>query len=280
MAEPEDKKPDNPDVKPEEDKKPELQPAPEPTPVELEAMEQGWVPKEDWEEGGRDPDEWRTAKEFVDRGKLYKTIHQTNRELKQTQATLEALRKHHQFVFEKAHKQAVDDLKREKRAAIRNEDLEAAEAIEQELDELKENHQKEKEILQREQAQAQAQGPNPEFQAWLDGNTWYVEDSELREFADATALIYMQRNQGAAPQTVLKHVESSVRRKFPEKLGVKRAAPNAVNSVDRTNRGKPQASDTFEMDDMEREIMRQLVTSGEMTESQYKAELRKAKGVK
>jgi hypothetical protein len=116
----------------------------EPSDVELQAMDQGWVSKEEWEESGRDPNEWRPAKEFVERGELYKSLHQTKRDLKQTQAALTSLQQHHQYVFEKAHAKALDDLKREKRAAVREEEHELAEQIDEEIDRLKEEHAKEK----------------------------------------------------------------------------------------------------------------------------------------
>ena len=69
----------------------------EANPVEVEATEQGWVPKEEWEASGRPPDEWRAAKEFVERGELYKTIHSLKRSERQTATRLDALQKHHHY---------------------------------------------------------------------------------------------------------------------------------------------------------------------------------------
>ena len=250
----------------------------ESSPVEVEATEQGWVPKEEWEASGRPPDEWRAAKEFVERGELYKTIHSLKRSERQTATRLDALQKHHHYVFEKAHQKAVEDLKRERRQAIRSEDLEAAENIAEEIEALKEAHNQEKQVVV---AQAQqAQTSNPEFQQWVEKNPWYATDMELREFADATAIVYINKNSSSTPAAVLKHVETSLKRNFPEKFGtVKKAAPNAVVGVDRTNSKGKNLVD-IELDDFETEIMRQLVSSGEMTESQYKSELKKAKGIK
>ena len=251
----------------------------EPSPVEVEATEQGWVSKEEWEAAGRDPSEHRSAKEFVDRGELYKSLHSLKRDLKQTQAAHTALQRHHQYIFEKAHKQALEDLKREKRVAIRNEDLETAETIAEEMETLKEQHEKEKQIVAEEAQKAQTSAPNPEFQQWVEKNPWYSTDMDLREFADATAIVYINKNTSSTPASVLKHVETSLRKNFPDKFGAKKAAPNAVVGVDRTNSKAKPVMD-IELDDFEREIMRQLVSSGEMTETQYKSELKKAKGIK
>ena len=44
------------------------------SPTQQKAMEQGWKPKEEWEAEGKDPSEWRDAKEYVERGELFDLI--------------------------------------------------------------------------------------------------------------------------------------------------------------------------------------------------------------
>ena len=248
----------------------------EPSPIENEARGQGWVSQDEWEESGRDPGEWRPAKEFVERGEIFKTLHSVKRELKQEKAAREVLQKHHQYVFEKAHLKAIEDLKRERRVAIRNEDLETAEAIAEEIDELKDTHAKEKELVVQENQKAAASTPNPEFQNWVEQNQWYLMDPDLRDFADASAIVYIKRNPDTSPGAILKHVEKDLRSKFPDKFGlVKKAAPNAVTSVNRTS--KTSKVQEVELDDFETQIMNQLVASGEMTAAEYKAEIKKTR---
>ena len=249
----------------------------EPSPLEQTALDQGWVPKEEWVQAGKDPEDWRPAKEFVDRGELYKTIHSTRRDLKQTQAALTALQKHHQFVFEKAHQQALAELKAQKRAAIREENHELAEEIDEKIDATKESFQEEKAALV--QAQRAEQGPPPEFTAWQQRNSWYVNDTELKDYADVAGLVYFNKNPGISPQAVLEFVEKDVRRKFPDKFGGKKAAPNAVHGVDKSMSGrkKVSADPELELDEMEVEIMNTLVRTGAITKEQYLADLKKVK---
>ena len=250
----------------------------EPSATELAAQVQGWVPEEEWVESGREASDWRPAKEFLDRGELFKTIHSTKRDLKQTQAALTALQKHQQFMFDKGYQKALTDLKKEKRLAIKNEDFERLEAIEEEIEEVTEQHQEAKQEMAQVAVGAQVSGPHPDFVDWQSRNQWYSNDSDLREFADASGLIYFNKNPGISPQEVLKYVETSVRKKFPEKFGVKKAAPNAVAGVDRSGTsGRKAPKVSFELDEMEREIMTTLVKSGVMTEEQYIADLKKAK---
>lgn len=250
---------------------------PELTETEIKASEQGWVPKDEWVEAGGDPSEWRSAREFVDRGELLKTIHNTRRDLKQTQNAMSALQRHHQYVYEKAHRQAIEDLKMQKRQAMREEDFDRAEAIEEQIEEITTTHQQEAQALQQEQAAVSAQPP-AEFVAWKERNTWYDGDLDMQEFADAAGIAYAKRNPKAEPSVVLKHVEERVRRAYPEKFGPQRkAAPSPTASVDRTPR-RTTKSDDIELDDNERSIMNDLVRNKVMTEAEYKAEIKKMKG--
>ena len=250
----------------------------EPSAVEVQATGQGWMPKDRWESEGKDPAEWRPAKEFVDRGELFKTIHSTKRDLKQTQSALSALQKHHQFVFEKAHKQALEDLKQEKRQAMKAEDLERVQEIDEKIDEQREKFATEKAELVAQTQPVQA-AIVPEFELWKETNQWYGADEEASEFAEATGFVYMKKNPGAAPETVLKHIETKVRKQFPEKFGVRKAAPSPTVGSDKTSVRKPKADD-IELDAMEKDIMKTLVDSGVLTAAEYKAELKKAKGTK
>jgi hypothetical protein len=87
----------------------------------------------------------------------------------------------------------------------------------------------------------------------------------------------MQKNPGFNPEDVLKHVEAKVRKQYSEKFGGRKAAPNAVAGVDRTSK-KSSVNDII-LDEVETSIMKTLVANGDMTEEEYKQELKKAKGL-
>ena len=61
-------------------------------PYDKQAREMGWRPKEEWE---GEPEKWRDAKEFVERGELYGKIDSVGRELKETRKALKMLQEHH-----------------------------------------------------------------------------------------------------------------------------------------------------------------------------------------
>lgn len=242
------------------------------SPVEVQARDQGWVSKNEWVASGRDADEWRPAKEFVDRGELYKSIHNTKRELKQTQAALTALQSHHRYIFEKAHEQALRDLKAERKQAMRSDDIDRVEAIETEIEKANKEHQMAANELARQQQAAQ-QVVNTDYEQFVDKNPWYLTDGGLKDEADAIGFVYM--NKGGAKEGLLTHVEREIKKRFPDKFGVRKAAPNAVATVDKTAKRATGADP--DLSETEREIMRTFVRSGVMTEAQYKAELKKVK---
>lgn len=249
----------------------------EPTEVEVRASDQGWMPKDKWEAEGKNPDEWRPAKEFVDRGELFKTIHQTKRDLKQTQAALTALQRHHQYVFEKAHQQAITDLKKEKRQALKAEDLEKVSELDEEIEQVQTQFQQDRAQMVQQQQAAQVSAP-PEFEAWKSSNSWYDADTDMREFADATGFIYMSKNANARPDDVLKYIDQKMKKQFPDKFGVKKVAQSPTAVADKTASRQVQKKDEVQLDDMETAIMKDLVRSGVLTESEYKAELKKVRG--
>jgi hypothetical protein len=244
--------------------------------VEIQAMEQGWLPKDQWEESGKDPSEWRSAKEFKERGEFFSTIHGLKRENRNLSQGLDALKKHHQFIFDQAYRKAQADLKKERREAIRNEDFDRLDQIESEMDTLQTEYQNQNQELTKVELQPQEA---PELAAFVARNSWYQLDSELRDEADAIGMIYAKRNPGSTPATVLDHVEKTIKKRHADKFGQRRTAPNAVASVDRTKGGR-KSEPAYELDETEQQIMRALVRSGTMTEAEYIADLKKIKGDK
>lgn len=242
------------------------------SPVEEKAVEQGWKPKEEWVAEGGDPDEWRSAREFVDRGELLKQIHNQNRKVKEIEKTFGALKQHHDVVYEKAYKDAVAALKAERRAAMVDGDIERVEMIEDKIDETRVEFEQNKAKIAAEAAQ---NTPNPQFVEWVEKNTWYEKNEDLREFADVLGIAYARKNPGISPEKVLAHVEAEVKKKFPEEVGVRRAAPSPVSRVDKASGRKASGGADYQLTEQEQSIMKTLVRSGVMTKDEYIAQLKK-----
>lgn len=242
------------------------------SPVEEDARGQGWVSKEEWVETGRSAEDWKTAKDFIKDGEFIKTISSLKKEQKQTQAALGALQRHHKFVFEKAHAKAVEDLKLERRAALRADDIDAVEAIEEKIAEVNTEYVRSAQTMAQEQATINI-GPPQELVDFVQRNPWYQNDSDLRDEADAIGFVYL--NKGGERSGLLSHVERKIKQKFPEKFGVKRAAPNAVAAPNRA--GTKAKVDNFQLSSDEMEIARTFERQGVMSVADYSKELKRAK---
>jgi hypothetical protein len=235
--------------------------------IEQKAAEQGWVPEEEWE---GDPEQWRPAKEFLDRGELFKKIEDQNRTIKEFKRALEDLKGHHAKTRETEYKRALETLKAQKVQAIEEGDAQSVVKIDDQIDLVKEEQRK---------LASQAQEPavpemNPEFVAWVERNNWYDRDQNMKIFADALGQRLAMA--GKSPSAVLAEVERQVREEFPHKFkNPNRDKPGSVEGS--TNKGGKSGSEVSLSED-ERRVMQRFVRTGVMTEKEYMAELKRIKG--
>ena len=246
-------------------------PAPEETTklsaAEQQAMEQGWVPQDEWE---GDPEQWRPAKEFLDRGELFKKIEDQNRTIKEFKRALDDLKGHHAKTRETEYARAIQALKAQKIAALEDGDAAAVVKLDDQIDLVKDAQSKLNQAAFEPQEQL-----NPEFTNWVDKNKWYETSQPMRAYADALGrdLAY----KGLSPSEVLKEVERQVRDEFPQKFrNANRDRPGAVESS--TNKGGRAGNDSVSLSDDERRVMQRFVRTGVMTEKEYMVELKRIKG--
>lgn len=254
---------------------PDVPATPEPTPVELKAMDQGWVPQDQWE---GDPADWRPAKEFVDRGELFKKIDELKRDNKSLRQGHEELVKHHLQVRQIAYKEALDTLRAQKKLALEEGDAAAVVQLDERIDETKE-------AIRQSNQQAAAPtttGPDPMFEQWTARNSWYGTDKAMKAVADDVAREAVE-NGVRDKKEILELVEKSVRKEFPHKFtNPRRDAPGAVEGSSRAPANTKRDSTDSEMNDAERQMMNKIlrVTPG-LTKEQYLKEYKaiKSRGV-
>lgn len=236
------------------------------TSIEVKAIEQGWIPKEEFD---GDESEFIDAPEFVRRGELFSKIEKQSKELKAVRQALEAFRVHHTKVKEAEYERALKTLKEAQRQATVEGDHERALTLGDKIEEVR----VEKEAVNREAAQTAIQEPeeyNPKFKEWVSRNDWYESNKLMRKTADALGKELYE--EGHSPDEVLELVEKEIRKEFKHKFeNPARSRPMAVESSTRNPVSK---KDDFVMDAGEVEIMRKIVSTGAMTEAQYKAELK------
>lgn len=238
------------------------------SPAEQEALESGWVPKEEF---NGDEHKWVDASEFLRRGELFKKIEVQNRELKDVKRALVEMKKLHSSVREVEYKRALDTLRAQKKSALEEGDADAVLAADDRIDMIKDEQRK----LQSEAEAPMERGEDhPVFVEWTSRNSWYTTQAPMKAFADALGAELAR--DGLTPPQVLKKVEEEVRKEFPNRFrNPRQDRPSGVESS--TPRGK--TSSSFQLTADERRIMNNFVRQDVMTEAEYIKELKKVKGL-
>ena len=243
--------------------------APQLTELEQRAVADGWVPQEEW---AGDPDQWRPAKEFLDRGELFKKIDEQKRELKHLRTAIDDLGKHHAQVKAIAFKEALATLRAQKKEALETGDADAVIAIDDRIAETR-DAQKAAEATPPPPVQ---EAPNPEFARWEARNAWYKNDRAMKVYADDIAR-EMFANGVVDPSVVLPEVDRLVRKEFPNKFeNPNRAKAGAVEGGAKSG-GKTKDGEV-PMNDMEKRIMNRLVSTGVVTKEKYLQEFKARQG--
>lgn len=239
------------------------------TPVQEEALQQGWVPKEEFD---GEAERWVDAGEFLRRGELFRKIESQSRELKDVKKALAELAKHNSKIREVEYARAVEALKAQKKTALAEGDADRVVEIDDKLDLVKDQQRQ----LASQQLQPQniPQEVHPELQNWISNNSWYETNKAMRGWADARGIELAE--EGKSPREVLKVLQTEVKDRFKEKFSnPNRERAGAVEGV----RGRPSTSGAaeYELTDTERTIMNTLVAQKVLTKEEYIAQLKAVK---
>ena len=242
---------------------------PEFTDIEQKAMDSGWVPEAEWD---GDKTLWRPAKEFLDRGELFKKIDDQNRTVKELKRALDDMTRHHASVRETEYARALQSLKTQKQTALEEGDAASVVKLDDQLDLVRTEQSRLK------QQNAQQTPPQeeqaPELVNWVNQNKWYETDVNMKAWADGVGINLAAA--GMKPDKVLIELEKRVKEVFPTKFrNANRDKPGAVEGSSNKG-GKPSGS--FVLSDEERRVMQRFVRSGVMTEEKYIADLKSVRG--
>ena len=225
----------------------------EPSPAEVEAREQGWVPKEDF---AGEEHKWVDAAEFLRRGELFGKIESQSRELKEMRATLAQFKGHHEKVQEAAYQRALKELRDKKKEALIEGDPDELLRVEDQIDAIKNDQAQMRNAAQQEQVPQQA---HPEFVNWMGRNTWYENNVPMAKWADARGVELAQS--GKSPSDVLRTLEKEVREEFPKRFtNPNRDKPGAVESP--AGKGKSGGASNYQPSQIEKDMARKFVRQG------------------
>jgi len=236
---------------------------------EQQAASFGWKPKDEWVENGGDPEDWRPAKDFLERGEMIGKIRALTKESQDVQKALRHVAEQNKKIYETGYKQAVNDLTAERRQALAEGDLVKADEIGEKLDAAKEELKK---------VQTPASKPvDPEFYPWVEQNQWY-NDPVMRKFADALAIEYVNINNGQPTAAETRDfVAKTVKKEFAHRFNAQKpvAAPSPDGNGRESSNSKSQGTSRLskiesEMPEEHRQIMKTMLkTVKGMTKEEY-----------
>ena len=230
------------------------------SPIEEEAIKHGWRP--DGVEGKRN----LSADEFLDRQKLYDEIKHLKMNSKEMQKAFEALSTHHKRVAEAERAKIISELKLQKRLALEADDYDKVMELD---DRLVEANKEPEDVL----PEIVVSTNNEAFDEWVVDNRWYMNDRDMRDWADILGDRYFKENPGTPLSEVYAKVTKEIKTKFPEKFGEKRKpSASAVDSGSRRTSKAGAGSKKYSAKDLPEDafqMMKTIVRSGAVTEEQY-----------
>lgn len=188
---------------------------------EAEAVAKGWKPKEEF---SGDLEEFRPAKEWLERGELLDTIHSQNREVKALKETVDHLATVSKKVEEHTRARTIAELEARHRDAVEIGDIEVATRVAQDMVKV-----------HSEPLVTTKHGPTlaPETEDFLRRHSeWFnqstAENAAMAAFAVRRESEIAVAHPGTPLKEILKLVEGDVKKTFPHKFAVQ---PSSVVSA-------------------------------------------------
>jgi small-conductance mechanosensitive channel len=200
--------------------------------VEQKARKMGWTPKEEFK---GDPEKWRSAEEFVERGEnmipiLRDTVKRQQKQLEELHKTMREFGEYHSKTEQRAYERAYQDLKARQIEAVAAGDSAAFVQIDNEIAELNK---------QASEKRAPEAGPPPEYVEWESRNEWVKKDKKMLAYAEAQ-FEYLQRTETDMTYSeVLDEVTKAVKKQFPDKFTnpKRESAPSVEGATPAAKRG-------------------------------------------
>lgn len=239
------------------------------TDLEKRAMSRGWKPKDQWE---GDPEDWRSAREHVERGEMIGKIMSQDRELGDLKKAVQFMTEQHRKEFVKGYQKAVEELKAQRDAALEDGNLRVVQQLNDKIGEVKEQFQE----VRRSAEVRPPQEPvvSDDFRRWNADNNWYGQDKVLTRYADSVGVAFKEENRNSTELEMLAHVAEVVKRDMKHKFQPDHA-PNpdgGGRTVSRQRAQDSQSASAIErnMTDEQRSIMKTVLkVTPKMTKEQY-----------
>lgn len=180
--------------------------------IEEKALKMGWTSKENFK---GDPDKWRPADEFVERGEnmlpiVRATVKKQEREIAELKASMKQFAEFHTKTEQRAYDKALNDLKAQRAEAVAAGDGEAFAKVDDAIEGLKKDIEKTAKI-------APKDDDDPVFEEWKGRNKW-LDDPKLEAYGTAAAQYLINSGVKERGAEFYELVTKEVKARFPEKF--------------------------------------------------------------
>lgn len=245
--------------------------------IERRARRKGWRPIEEF---NGDKSKWVDAATFLRRGeeslplalaenrRLESQMAELIQERRKDRQEIEAFRNDFKSyrdraekAEERAYKRALAEIEEQRRKAVEYGDVPGFEKAEQARKDLEENYDlpkfvkeppsrraKSDEEVEEESRRGNTGGLDPDTKAWIDQNSWFNADEDLRDYAVARDATLARRHPGMSVKERLALVKDDTRKAFPDKFSnPRRDDPPSVGAPStRSDRAVRSKAKTFE----------------------------------
>lgn len=249
------------------------------------ARKDGWTPQDEWVAAGKDPNQWRDAREFNDRGELMSHIKRANDRVANLEGAVDKFRELNKNILARDKEELTKKIKAELAQKIEDGEGEAAVELTEKLAEVK--------AMPTEDDIPNSPPPaDPAYTGFVTENSWYMpegvqqqphHDPHLTQLADQYGLSYMQEQAiltgvQPTPQDVVDHIQSKLQEKFPDRFNRQQTTQPARKStmletsgdttvsVPKSTGSKVSMSD---LDDKTRAIVREMSDGTKESEQEY-----------
>lgn len=213
---------------------------------EDEARTQGWVPQEEWIEQGKDALQWRKASDFIDRGSFFSKISSLNKKIDElsedksySNKIIKELYDQNKKIQENSYNQAMKDLRQEVRSARKEEEYDKADALEDQMEELRDNKPQFEELPEEKSPKTEQETLNEFYDNWANSpeNSWYLKDQVVQDSFNGVFQRISRTRPELSPEQRLEQATAEIKQTFPDKFRTGAPSP-VVGRTGKTGNGK------------------------------------------
>lgn len=201
------------------------------------ARAEGWMPKEEWLEAGRDEEEWKPAKAFIQDGAWKSELRKLKRAVKRKEKQVDALVKERDVIHKSAYEAGRQSILKRREQAIKDENLDEVVKAGDELAELEKKAAATKDLKVEDKKEYEISDEEKVMlRQWGVDNQWYMNDLELQGITHQVAAQFMEENEDATLIEAFEFAGTQVRTTYPQKVRGGKKVASAVTDVQPTRR--------------------------------------------